>query len=41
VVPLVFHSDPTDDPNGTDYVDLYGVRFEPFAISYTAGPGCT
>jgi hypothetical protein len=31
---LVFHSDPTDDPNGTDYVDLYGVRFEPFAISY-------
>ncbi len=31
---LAFHSDPPDDPNGTDYVDLYGVRFEPFAISY-------
>ena len=31
---LAFHSDPPDNPNGTDYVDLYGVRFEPFAISY-------
>lgn len=31
---LAFHSDQPDDPNGTDYVDLYGVRFEPFAISY-------
>ena len=31
---LAFHSDPHDDPNGTDYVDLYGVEFEPFAISY-------
>ena len=27
-------SDPTDDPNGTDYVDVYGVTFEPFAISH-------
>ena len=31
---LAFHSDPYDDPNGTDYVDVYGVEFEPFAISY-------
>jgi hypothetical protein len=31
---LAFHSDPPEDPGGTDYVDLYGVRFEPFAISY-------
>ena len=31
---LVFYSVPNDDPNGTDYVDLYGVQFEPFAISY-------
>ena len=31
---LAFRSDPHDDPNGTDYVDLYGVEFEPFAISY-------
>lgn len=31
---LAFHSDPSDDPNGTDYVDLYGVELEPFAISY-------
>ncbi len=23
-----------DDPSGTDYVDVHGVRFEPFAISY-------
>jgi hypothetical protein len=31
---LAFHSNPPDDPNGTDYVGLHGVRFEPFAISY-------
>jgi hypothetical protein len=31
---LAFYSVKPDDPNGTDYVDLYGVRFEPFAISY-------
>jgi hypothetical protein len=31
---LAFYSKPPDDPDGTDYVDLYGVRFEPFAISY-------
>ena len=31
---LAFHSDPVTDPRGTDYVDLYGVQFEPFAISY-------
>jgi hypothetical protein len=31
---LAFYSKPPDDPNGTDYVELYGVRFEPFAISY-------
>jgi hypothetical protein len=30
---LAFHSDPPDDEHGTDYVDLYDVRFEPFAIS--------
>jgi hypothetical protein len=31
---LAFHSDDPDNPHGADYVDLYGVRFEPFAISY-------
>ena len=31
---LGFRSDPTDDPNGTDYVDVYGVRFSPFSISH-------
>jgi hypothetical protein len=30
---LAFHSNPPDNPKGTDYVDLYGVEFEPFAIS--------
>jgi hypothetical protein len=29
-----FHGDPEDDPRGTDYVDVYGVTFEPFSISY-------
>ena len=31
---LAYRSDPNDDPNGTDYVDVYGVRFSPFMISY-------
>jgi hypothetical protein len=32
---LGFRSDPPDDPNGTDYVDVYEVRFSPyFVISY-------
>jgi hypothetical protein len=31
---LAFRSDPPDGENGTDYVDVYGVDFEPFAISY-------
>ncbi|HKD32203.1 MAG TPA: hypothetical protein VKB73_01905 [Gaiellaceae bacterium] len=31
---LGFRADPTDDPNGTDYVDVYGVRFSPFSISH-------
>jgi hypothetical protein len=31
---LAFHSDPPDKENGTDYVDVYGVEFEPFGISY-------
>jgi hypothetical protein len=31
---LAFRSDPPDDPNGTDYVDVYGVSFSPFMISY-------
>jgi hypothetical protein len=31
---LAYRSDPSDDPNGTDYVDIYGVRFDPFVISY-------
>jgi len=30
---LGFRSDPDDDPNGTDFVDVYGVRFDPFAIT--------
>jgi len=31
---LAFRSDPWHDPRGTDYVDVYGVEFSPFAISY-------
>ena len=31
---LGYRSDPSDDPNGTDYVDVFGVRFDPFVISY-------
>jgi hypothetical protein len=31
---LGFRSDPTDDPNGTDYIDVYGVSFSPFMISH-------
>jgi hypothetical protein len=31
---LGFRGDPVDDPRGTDYVDVYGVTFEPFSISY-------
>jgi hypothetical protein len=31
---LGFRSDPPDDPNGTDYVDVYAVTFSPFRISY-------
>ena len=30
---LGFRSDPSDDPRGTDYADVYGVRFNPFAIT--------
>lgn len=30
---LGFRSDPSDDPNGTDYVDVYRIQFSPFAIS--------
>jgi hypothetical protein len=30
---LSFRSDPNDDPNGDDYVDVYGVEFAPFSIS--------
>lgn len=30
---LGFRSDTPADPNGTDYVDVYQVRFSPFAIS--------
>jgi hypothetical protein len=30
---LGFRSDPDDDPNGTDYVDVYGVAFHPFGIT--------
>jgi hypothetical protein len=31
---LGFRADPPDDPNGTDYVDVYEVTFAPFRISY-------
>lgn len=31
---LAFRSDPPGDEKGDDYVDVYGVEFEPFAISY-------
>jgi hypothetical protein len=31
---LTFRSDPSDDEHGADYVDVYGVRFAPFCISY-------
>jgi hypothetical protein len=31
---LGFRSDPSDDPQGTDYVDVYQVNFSPFCISY-------
>jgi hypothetical protein len=31
---LGFRSKPPDDPNGTDYVDVYRVEFSPFVISY-------
>ncbi len=31
---LAFRSEPPDKENGTDYVDVYGVRFSPFMISY-------
>jgi hypothetical protein len=30
---LVFRSEPDDDQNGTDYVDVYGVTFAPFCIT--------
>jgi hypothetical protein len=30
---LGFRGNPEDDPNGTDFVDVYGVRFNPFAIT--------
>jgi len=30
---LGFRSDPNDDPHGTDFADVYGVRFNPFAIT--------
>jgi hypothetical protein len=30
---LAFRSDPDDDPNGADFVDVYGVTLEPFHIS--------
>jgi len=30
---LGFRSNPEDDPTGTDFVDVYGVRFNPFAIT--------
>lgn len=30
---LGFRSDPDDDPNGTDYVDVYGIQFTPFLIT--------
>jgi hypothetical protein len=31
---LGFRGDPEDDPYATDYVDVYGVTFAPFSISY-------
>jgi hypothetical protein len=34
---LGFRSDPADDPNGTDYVDVYEVTWSPFRISYRLG----
>ncbi len=30
---LGFRGDPNDDPQGTDFVDVYGARFNPFAIT--------
>jgi hypothetical protein len=30
---LGFRSDPADDPNGTDFVDVHSVEFSPFKIS--------
>ncbi len=30
---LSFRSNPNDDPHGDDYVDVYGVEFNPFSIS--------
>ncbi|MBV9356772.1 MAG: hypothetical protein JO023_14760 [Chloroflexi bacterium] len=30
---LAFRSDPNDDPQGTDYVDVYPIQFSPFQIS--------
>jgi hypothetical protein len=30
---LAFRADPNDDPNGTDFVDVYQVQFSPFMIS--------
>jgi hypothetical protein len=31
---LGYRGDPADDTGATDYVDVYGVTFEPFSISY-------
>lgn len=31
---LGYRGDPTDDTRGTDFVDVYGVSFEPFSLSY-------
>ena len=31
---VAYHSEPSDDPNGTDYVDLCEVAWEPFTISW-------
>ena len=45
---LGYRGDPPDDTGSTDYVDVYGVTFEPFSISYrlfsvhvTLRPGVT
>jgi hypothetical protein len=45
---LGYRGDPADDTGATDYVDVYGVTFEPFSISYrqssvhiTFKPGAT